>query len=388
MDWSVNWDATDCWSFLNAYRTAFGNGVAPTTTTTMEPTSTSTTSSSAAPTTTTTTTSSAPAPTPTSFLPPVYQGAYLKTWSGGWTWDGIQSMYKPLYNVADVTYITFFQTTPNGLDCPAQSPCTSVWSSQHQAEVPAAVAYNYATSQAFQATGMRTLLALGGWSYRDDFAFLATMTPDQLRAWSQKVKTVVDKFGAHGIDIDYEAETRAQWENEMVKTNILHYLREAMPAPYIITLTIGGLAAAYGTPQQIQAAFSPPLSTAYSMAGVALPLIKQNWNDIDRVQLMTYDGEPNMDPRTCTKLAQEAFISFGYSAKDAAQKVLMGAELGEQFGACNGNNQGWCDQDLTDVTAMAQDVKSNNYGGLFYWSNVDADTSRTYYTTTYNTLFN
>ena len=37
------------------------------------------------------------------------------------------------------------------------------------------------------------------------------MTPAQLQAWAQSVKATVDQFGAHGIDIDYEAETNAQW---------------------------------------------------------------------------------------------------------------------------------------------------------------------------------
>lgn len=53
-----------------------------------------------------------------------------------------------------------------------------------------------------------------------------------------------------GIDIDYEAQTAAQWENELVKTNIIGRLRSAMPADqYSIFLTVGGIAAAGGTPQ-------------------------------------------------------------------------------------------------------------------------------------------
>mgnify|MGYP002362369271 FL=1 len=103
-----------------------------------------------------------------------------------------------------------------------------------------------------------------------------------------QVKATVDAFGAHGIDIDYEAETPAQWRDELVGSNVIHYLRLAMPAPqYTISFTIGGLAAVHGTPQSVQAAFSPALSAAYPNVGVALPTIQQNWNDIDYVQLMT-----------------------------------------------------------------------------------------------------
>ena len=103
-----------------------------------------------------------------------------------------------------------------------------------------------------------------------------------------QVKATVDAFGAHGIDIDYEAETPAQWRDELVSSNVIHYLRLAMPAPqYTISFTIGGLAAVHGTPQSVQAAFSPALSAAYPNVGVALPTIQQNWNDIDYVQLMT-----------------------------------------------------------------------------------------------------
>lgn len=77
-------------------------------------------------------------------------------------------------------------------------------------------------------------------------------------------------------------------DNELVKTNMFHYLRQAMPSPkYLITFTVGGIATAPGTPQQVQNAFSPPLANAYASSGVALPTIRQNINDIDFIQLMT-----------------------------------------------------------------------------------------------------
>ena len=103
-----------------------------------------------------------------------------------------------------------------------------------------------------------------------------------------QVKATVDSFGAFGIDIDYEAESASQWSSELVGSNVFHYLRVAMPAPqYTISFTIGGITPTFGTPQSVQAAFNPPLSTAYDNSGVALPTIQQNWNDIDFVQLMT-----------------------------------------------------------------------------------------------------
>lgn len=36
------------------------------------------------------------------------------------------------------------------------------------------------------------------WSYRDDFAFLASMSDSQLDQWALSVKKTVDDFGAHG----------------------------------------------------------------------------------------------------------------------------------------------------------------------------------------------
>lgn len=156
-----------------------------------------------------------------------------------------------------------------------------------------------------------------------------------------------------------------------------------MPSPqYLIFFTIGGLAAANGTPQQVQAAFSPPLSAAYAMSGCALPTIKQHWNDIDRVQLMTYDGEANMDPRVCLALSKQAFMSWGVSGVDAAKKLVMGAELGSQYGGCNGLTTGWCYQN-DKLVSMANDVAAKGYGGFFYWSNIDTAGSVTAYKQTY-----
>jgi hypothetical protein len=64
-----------------------------------------------------------------------------------------------------------------------------------------------------------------------------------------QVKATVDSFGAHGIDIDYEAESASQWDAELVRTNVIRYLRQAMPSPqYQIFLTIGGVLLFYSPP--------------------------------------------------------------------------------------------------------------------------------------------
>lgn len=250
--------------------------------------------------------------------------------------------------------------------------------------VPASTIYAKAIANSYSKYEVRTLLALGGWTYRDDFGFLATMTTAQLTSWAVQVKAWVDRFGAHGIDIDYEAETAVQWENELVKSNVIHFLRSAMPAPqYLITFTIGGIAATYGTPQSVQAAFNPPLSQAYANSGVALSTLKQNWNDLDRVQLMTYDGEPNLDPRVCLDLTVQALVSWGVAKAEAALKLLMGTELGNQYGGCTGTSAGWCKHD-DKVVVMANDVVAKGYGGLFYWSNVDTSSSVAVYQSTYS----
>jgi hypothetical protein len=54
---------------------------------------------------------------------------YQLTWVGGWTEAGIQGLFTPLLGRADVAFVTFFKTTPAGIDCMDQSPCTTVWSS-------------------------------------------------------------------------------------------------------------------------------------------------------------------------------------------------------------------------------------------------------------------
>jgi hypothetical protein len=56
-----------------------------------------------------------------------------------------------------------------------------------QANVPAAKVYKREIQKAYTQYGMRTVLALGGWTYRNDFAFLTSMTPAQLTTWAQSV---------------------------------------------------------------------------------------------------------------------------------------------------------------------------------------------------------
>lgn len=324
-----------------------------------------------------------PAPSPIGALSGKYQGIYLKTWAGGWSEQGILDMFTPVNGYGDVAFVTFFNPVPSGLDCSGQSPCTTVWSSSAGANVPASTVYKTAITNSYSKYGVRTLLALGGWTYRDNFGFLATMSSAQLSAWALQVKAWVDRFGAHGIDIDYEAETAAQWQNELVKTNALHYLRVAMPAgQYIITFTIGGLAAVIGTPAAVQASFRPPLSQAYASSGIALSTLRVSWTDVDRVQLMTYDGEPNLDPRVCLNLTVQAIAGFGVAKADAAAKLLIGAELGSQYGGCAGTAEGWCLQD-DKVIVMASYVVATGYGGFFYWSNLEAAGSEAIYKSTY-----
>jgi hypothetical protein len=302
----------------------------------------------------------------------------MLTWASGWTAPGIQKFFSDIVGQADIAFVTFFRTTPAGLDCTGQSPCASVWSPADQKEVPASQIYKKAIQESRASHGMKTMLSIGGWTYRDDFKFLAHMSEEQVFDWALKVKATVDEFDADGLDIDYEAETAEQWYYELVQTNVIGQLRKAMPDK-LIALTIGGIAAAYGTPAEVTAAFNPPLNTVYKNAGIALPVINQNYNDLDYVQLMTYDGEPNMDPRVCMDLTAKAFMSWGVEASLAARKVAMGAELGGQFGACSGVTLGWCNQNLPLVSDMADDVAANKYAGLFFWPNLNSVESAPYY---------
>lgn len=95
------------------------------------------------------------------------------------------------------------------------------------------------------------------------------------------------------------------------------------------------------------------------------------------------DGEPNFDPIVCMTLTSQAVQAMGISAEQANRKLLIGVELGAQFGACNGVSAGWCDMDLTEVTRMAADVLQKGYGGIFYWPNVVTSVANPYYSKTY-----
>ena len=65
--------------------------------------------------------------TPTNASAP-FQGIYLKTWVGGWTYQGILDMFTPVLGNSNTAFVSFFQPVPTGLDCQGQSPCATVWS--------------------------------------------------------------------------------------------------------------------------------------------------------------------------------------------------------------------------------------------------------------------
>ncbi|KNC77896.1 hypothetical protein SARC_09653 [Sphaeroforma arctica JP610] len=314
-----------------------------------------------------------------------YQGVYIKTWEGGWTAEGIRAQYGHLYGVADIAFLTFFKPIPGGLECDeAMSMCASVWDSTvglYGEEVSATEVYRNASIAAKNTTGMRTLLAIGGWSFRDDFAFLATLTAAQIRQWALNVKQTVDLFGADGVDIDYEAESSQQWEDEIVKTNMLGLLREVMPTSegYVIMLTIAGLAGVQGPAQAVSDFFSPSLTLTYE-TGKAVSTIVQNHKDLDMLQLMTYDGEPNLNPMYCMELTRQTTQRL--LGEGISHKIAMGVELGPQVGNCESITEGWCTHDMASVLQMADFVSRNKYGGIFYWSNVPVTEADEYYNAT------
>lgn len=72
------------------------------------------------------------------------------------------------------THTLALQPTPSGLDCPNQSPCTTIWSSKAQDNVPASQVYNEAI-QAAAAKGIRTVLSIGGCVTRHYYSFTTCM---------------------------------------------------------------------------------------------------------------------------------------------------------------------------------------------------------------------
>jgi len=60
----------------------------------------------------------------------------------------------------------------------------------------AVVLYKDIITALYLNSGIKTILTIGGYSYRNDFSFLTTATTAQIQSWAYKVKTVVDSFGA------------------------------------------------------------------------------------------------------------------------------------------------------------------------------------------------
>lgn len=315
------------------------------------------------------------------------QGVYVRTRASGWSNHGIIGMFSELVGYADIIYVTFFEPSASGLQCAAQSPCTSVWDQKTQQYIPAYTIYAKAID-AVSEHGIKTLLSVGGSHYSTSFSVLVNMTPEQMLRWASGVKAWVDRFHADGIDINYEAKASTEWQTELIQTRVFMYLRKVMPSPkYLITFTIGAIAAASGTPFQVQNAFSPPLQFAYETTGIALPTLTQFIHDIDYVQLKTYDSEPNMDPRVCMALAIQALQTMGLAPKEASGKLLVGIELGEQYGLCQDKTTGWCDYTLPLVESVAYEVSHRGYRGLFYSTNSsDSKLALTFYSMTKDIL--
>jgi hypothetical protein len=260
---------------------------------------------------------------------------------------------------ANVTYITFATPTVNGLGY--------LYPLNFMDEIADA-----------RDQGMDTLISVGGWGYRNMFSFFPTT---DLTAWAQKVKTQLDSFGAVGIDFDYEAETHAQWHAELVESNVLSILRTVLPRDqYIISLTVSASSILNTEAQALSLGMEKFNGTIPegSMFNMSASVLTQFGDELDLLQLMSYDDGPKFDTTMAMGYAQTNY-------PELVHKMVMGIELGSQYGRCNAGKppvhitSGWCTQGKAKVDLVATQVKQQGFRGVFFWSNVDDASAQTLY---------
>lgn len=196
---------------------------------------------------------------------------------------------------------------------------------------------------AAQARGMKVLLAVGGATYTNWGALNAA-----------GIAAFVQEFGLDGVDIDYEPADPAcapgpdgvivcRTDDEYI--NITRALRDVLPRPLLLTSACWSVGA-YGCGGYTDAA---PACCPHT--GVALRMLREVGDLLDRVHIMAYDAGDTYD----AKVAFDAYKAV-YSGQ-----IVVGVELPPD--AVGGHSA-----TIEEVRALAEHVKANGGGGLFIWS--------------------
>ncbi|KDD72609.1 hypothetical protein H632_c3129p0, partial [Helicosporidium sp. ATCC 50920] len=162
----------------------------------------------------------------------------------------------------------------------------------------------------------------------------------------------VQAFGLDGVDVDYEpsstscglqnGQMRCSTDDEYIAA--IRSIRAAVPRPYIVSTATWSVGA-YGEGQWQNA---QPIS-AYT--GVALRPLKEAGNDLDIVNIMSYDAGNSYDP----KEALDAYTHY------FSGKVLLGLEVApEAWGGHVISN--------AEVDSLAAYVKQKGTAGMMLWA--------------------
>jgi len=193
--------------------------------------------------------------------------------------------------------------------------------------------------------GVKVLIAVGGATYTN-FKDLN----------AQGIKKFVDEFGFDGVDLDYEP-TSADCTINQAKDSItcatdqeyidsVKKLRAAMPRPYILSNAPWSVGA-YGLGNWANA------QPASQYTGVAINMLKQVGDQLDLLNVMSYDASNAYSPI-------EAFEAYSHYFKG---DIAMGVEVA---------NEAWGGHviTMTEVDELANAILSSNRptNGMMLWS--------------------
>ncbi|NNM59671.1 MAG: glycoside hydrolase family 18 protein, partial [Legionellales bacterium] len=125
---------------------------------------------------------------------------------------------------------------------------------------------------------------------------------------TQAIVDIVKDFGLDGVDIDYEVDPGCSVGTDKLVhctidqkyAAIVTALRQALPRPYQVTIA-GWSTGAYGEDQWVNA---PP---GGSHTGEMLPLLRTNGQDLDMINVMSYDAGTSFDPNEALAAYQHYF---------------------------------------------------------------------------------
>lgn len=190
--------------------------------------------------------------------------------------------------------------------------------------------------------GTKVLVAVGGATYTN---FKDMNAP--------AIARFVQDFGLDGVDLDYEP-TNANCVNnggtiscatDAEYINSVKALRAALPRPLILSNAPWSVGA-YGEGAWATAQPASPYT------GVAIQMLKAVGNQLDLLNLMSYDAGPTYDPKQALNAYRHYFPKG---------EIVLGVEVA---------NEAWGGHVVTlpEVETMANYVKSAGGSGMMLWS--------------------